>query len=512
MLFTQTISSADFNTWFRKDGENKRLLKFSALVCAISFVWLKMLYPYPNFMPPDSNSYLKAAFSNQFINLWAIGYSKFLRLVSCFTTFHFILVLLQYIMLQASVLYFLFTVRYLVSPGKWSFRVLLAISIANPLLIQIANFVSTDALFATLSLIWFTQLLWIIHKPTKKLLFWHAVILLFAFMVRYTAIYYPFLSIIIILVSPAYRSIKLQGIGLVVLLIGLFVARTAYEYKIRTNTVQYSAFGGWQIASNALYGYAYANPIPVEKVPVKFRALHAIVNKQMELLKKYPPYLRPDNEVAVYYLWDFNSPLRVYMSKLYPKTSDEDFFYKWASLAPLYASYGSFLIKQFPAEYVEHYLWPNFLKYYTPPTKFMGVYNIKNEKVEPIVVKWFGWKNNKLPSYFKDKRIQTAEAFPIVFAAINVLFVLGFVSFIVLGGLKKCQHTHKEILWITVAVWFVNMAFSVFTAPIELRYQIFPMTFTLVFTWLLIGFTVIQTRNESDKTFVLKNSVKESIV
>jgi hypothetical protein len=304
---------------------------------------------------------------------------------------------------------------------------------------------------------------------------------------------------------------KFQGIGFVVLLISLFIARTTYEYKIRTNTVQYSAFGGWQIASNALYGYANANSIPVEKVPIKFRALHALVNKHKESLKKYPPFLRPDNEVAVYYLWDFNSPLRVYMSNLYPKTSDEEFFYKWATLAPLYASYGSFLIKQYPIEYIEHYLWPNFLKYYTPPTKFMGVYNIKNETVEPIVMKCFGWKNNKLPSYFKDKQIQITEALPILFATINIVFVLGFASFIILRGFKNCRNFHKPMLWTVVAVWFVNMVFSVSSAPIELRYQIFPMTFTLAFTWLLMGFTIIQTRNESDNKIVPQNSIEGSI-
>src|SRR5688572_19471173 len=111
MLFTQTISPESFKAWIWKDAENRVLLKFSALTVVISFAWLKILYPYPNFMPPDSNSYLEAAFNNQFINLWAIGYSKFVRLVSSFTSSHFILVLIQYLLLQASVLYFLFTIR-----------------------------------------------------------------------------------------------------------------------------------------------------------------------------------------------------------------------------------------------------------------------------------------------------------------------------------------------------------------------------------------------------------------
>jgi hypothetical protein len=463
-------------------------------------------------MPPDSNSYLNAAFSNQFINLWPIGYSKFIRLVSCFTNSHFVLVLLQYLLLQASLLYFLFSIRYWLSPGKWGFRVLFAISILNPLMIHIANFVSTDALFTTLSVVWFTQLLWLVCRPNKKVMAWHAVIILLALMVRFTALYYPFISIAVILLCPANRTLKFSSVTLIVLLIGLFAGSTAHEYKIRTNTVQFSAFGGWQIGSNALYAYAHAKLIPVEKVPAKFKVLHSIVNKHMESLKRVPEVIRPDYEVAVYYLWDFKSPLRVYMSQTYPKISDDQFFYKWATFAPLYAAYGRFLIQQYPKEYINYYLWPNFLKYYTPPTKFMGNYNMKGETVEPIVVKWFGWKNNKLPTYFKNRELQITSPFPILFATINLLFILGFFSFVLLGGYKNSTNESKRILWITLSVWLINMAFSVFTAPIELRYQIFPMIFTLGFAWLLMSYIIIQTRKESDKNFIPDNTIPKTAI
>lgn len=512
MLFTPTLSSERFKAWICKDAENRLLLKFSVLAVLISFAWLKIIYPYPNFMPPDSNSYLNAAFSNQFINLWPIGYSKFLRLISCFSNSHFFLVSLQYLLLQASLLYFLFSIRYWLSPGKWGFRTLFAISILNPLVVHIANFVSTDALFTALSMVWFTQLLWIACCRSKKIIAWHALIIVLALMVRFTALYYPFVSIAVILLCPANRSVKFSGVGLILILIGLFAGSTAHEYKIRTNTVQFSAFGGWQIGSNALYAYAYAKPIPVEKVPAKFKALHAIVNRHMESLKRIPPPLRPDYEVAVYYLWDFKSPLRVYMSQLYPKFSDEDFFYKWAKLSPLYASYGRFLIKQYPKEYITYYLWPNLLKYYAPPAKFMGAYNMKGETVEPIVVKWFGWKNNKLPTYFKNREIQITVPFPVLFATINILFVLGFLSFILLGGFKNCANYCKRILWITLFVWFVNMAFSVLTAPIELRYQIFPMTFTSAVAWLFMSYIIIQTRNEGNKNFIPDSSIPKTAI
>lgn len=498
MLFRKTITSLPFMSWILQEKENNRLILLTAIIMGILFTWLKILYPYPNFMPPDSNSYLEAAYNNQFINIWAIGYSKFLRLVSSITSSHFVLVLLQYVLLQASVLYFLFSIRYLLSPGKWTFRTLLVFTISNPLLVHISNFVSTDAVFTALSVIWFTQLLWIIYKPSWNLLLWHAIIILLAFMVRYNALYYPFVSIIVVSLIRWNIRRKIAGICSIVLPLLIFVGQTQYEYHSKTGTVQYSAFGGWQIAANALYGYAYAKQDRPEDIPMKFYTFHKLVNRHMDSLKHIPPFLRPDNEVAVYYLWDFKSPLRSYMNDVYKKDTSKAYFERWASIAPFYAAYGRFLISRHPKEFLRHYVWPNFIKYYAPPTKFMGVYNTENKTVDPIVTAWFRWKDNKLPTFFNDRKINITEVFPIVFAVINIAFLLGFIAFWILGGFRTSSAQNRKILVIIMSVWFSNMVFSVLAAPIELRYQLFPMVITSGFAWLFISFVVGQTQIKSN--------------
>src|ERR1044072_6133444 len=100
MLFKQTITTQPFKKWFVQDKENKRLIWFSIAIMIISFGWLKYDYPYPNFMPPDSYSYLDAAYKNDLINQWPIGYSKFLRLVSVFSRSHLVLVIVQSLLLM----------------------------------------------------------------------------------------------------------------------------------------------------------------------------------------------------------------------------------------------------------------------------------------------------------------------------------------------------------------------------------------------------------------------------
>jgi len=456
----------------------------AAGVIILQFIVFKLLYPYPNFMPPDSDSYIEAAVNNQFIDLWAIGYSKFLRLFSCFTSSDATLVWFQYLVLQGSILYLLFTLRYLLSIDKWPFRILLAISILNPLLPHISNFVSSDALFTALSLVWFTQLLWILYQPSKILLIWHAVVLLLAFAVRYNALFYPCISIPAILTAHLHWRMKLLGISAIILLTGMFIGRTAMEYYKETGTIQYSAFGGWLVGSNALYGYAYAKPDPVESVPAKFRALHLIVNKHMDSIRHL--LVRPDAEVAVYYFWDFKSPLRVYMDSKWKGDTVTGFLQRWAGMAPLYAEYGRYLVLRHPGLYLQYYVWPNFLKYYAPPAKFMGTYNIGSDRVPIITAQWFGWKSTKVSSYLKDKKVQFTEAFSIISAVINLLYIICFAAFSWLGGLKKCVSYCRRILLGTLMIWGSNMFFSIFSAPIELRYQLFPLIITTVFLGLLL--------------------------
>jgi hypothetical protein len=489
MLLKQTIQNTPFNKWLLGDRENKLLLWFSLAITIISFTWLKILYPYPNFMPPDSNSYIEAAQSNQFINIWAIGYSKFLRLVSCFSNSHFFLTTIQYLLLQFSLLYFMFSIRYLLNPGKITFRLLIAFSITNPLLPHIANFISSDCLFTALSLVWFTQLLWFIYHPNKKILIVHSVTLLLAFTVRYNAVMYPIISIIVILFfTNLSRLQKLTNFCLIGLPILVFISSTQLEYYKRTGTTQFSAFGGWQIAANALYGYAHSIPNDPLKVPFEFRVLHEYVNQHMDSLHNLT--IRPDNEVAIYYLWGLKSPLRKYMIHKMVKENTKDYFSGWAKVAPLYSRYGRYLILKHPIPFLKYYIWPNFKKYYTPPTKFMGFYNRGMENVDPKVASWFGWKNNKINTNTESKRIWIAETFTLIMALVNIVFILSLSFFLLSKEIKQERNLSRQIFTYALIVWSFNLVFSVFAAPIELRYQLFPFFITFCFMWLSLSYIV----------------------
>jgi hypothetical protein len=494
MLFKQPITTQPFAQWLVKDKENKRLFWFSVAIMIASFSWLKFMYPYPNFMPPDSYSYLEAAYKNEFINHWPIGYSKFLRLVSVFSRSHLVFVIFQYLLLMTCVLYLLFTIRYLLAPDKWLFRSLLVVSVINPLLPHIANFVSSDCLFATLSLVWFTQLFWIIYQSSLRLLLFHAIILLLAFTVRFSALWYPFISITIILLNSLPKKTKWVSIGSIIMPLLFFIGSTQYEYYKKTGTSQYSAFGSWQMAANGLYAYAHAKPVDADYVPYEFYDLNVVVNHHMDSLSKLK--YRPDQEIGVYYLWDQKSPLVTYGINKWKDDLKTPYFIKWASMGPLYGDYGRWLIKENPGLFLKHFVWPNLIRYYNPPVMFMGMYNLGNRNVDSIAVTWFNWKNNQLPSRLPDKHIYIMNFISTGLAIINPLFIASMLLFLCFSGLKQCSKTSKHLLTCMLLVWLANCVFSVLSAPTELRYQIFPVVITLPFCILFLSWIVRSFQSE----------------
>jgi hypothetical protein len=84
----------------------------AAAATILQFVLFKYLYPFANYIYGDSFGYLKAAAQNLTIDFYPIGYSKFLRLVSVFAKPDIVLVSIQYMMIQCSALFVLFSIFY----------------------------------------------------------------------------------------------------------------------------------------------------------------------------------------------------------------------------------------------------------------------------------------------------------------------------------------------------------------------------------------------------------------
>jgi hypothetical protein len=495
MFFEKHMLPLPFKQFVTQDTESRILIFFSVIAVIIQFSIFKGLYPFPNFLP-DSYSYIETATNNNNINMWPVGYSKFIRFISVFNYTGMGLFFVQYIFLQFGILFFILTIRFIVNPGKWPVRILTALLVLNPLWLYVSDFVSSDALFAALSLLWLTTLCWILYAPGKDLLIFHGLILFFVFSVRYNALYYPVFSIAVIILAKVDFKVKVVRLAIVCLPLLWFIGYTTWLYKQKYDTVQFSPFGGWQLASNAMYMYSHVAPKSPIKVPASLKGIHGLTLQHMDSLNHVDEKKRPDRELGIYYLWKENAPLRSYLIKYPIGDSSTSYFKRWANLGTLYKNYGSWLIRNYPVEFTRYYLWPNLINYYSPSAEFLSTYNMGDDTIRNEAVEWFKYKTNKVHGFSKDKNIVVTGLFSTFLAIINLIFISSFLGVLFLGGFKHIDRTYRNILILLFSVWITNLLFSVFASPIVLRYQVFPFIFTLTFAVILINRLLNQNKSE----------------
>lgn len=506
MLFDKHLFPISFKQWIFWDRENRIIIFFSLLLTIILYRTFLYFYPFPNFLP-DSYSYIDAAYNNLNINIWPVGYSKFLRLVSVFNYTDRGLFFVQYFILQFSILFFVLTIGFLLKLEKWIIRILLGVLLLNPLSLYVCNFVSSDSLFAAVSLLWLTTLIWLLYDPGKDLLLLHGFILFVVFSIRYNSLYYPLITLLVLCIK---RGIIKYFILKLILTLGpvlCFVFYTTWLFNLKTKTLQFSPFGGWQLGANALYMYSH---ILKDERPVassKFKVLHGITNKYIDSIQQLKPEKRPDNQLGFHYLWGEGAPLKEYLKRRYKNDSVTNYLQRWVSVAPLYGQYGIWLIKKYPKEYLTYFLYPNLINYYTPPQEFLGIYNMGSDTVEVGAIRWFKYNTEKvkvnLPK--KNKNILITSIYPIFFSLINIIFFFGFCGFIFLNGLRSVSMHYKRVIFLMVFIWGSNMIFSVIASPIVLRYQIFPFIYTLVFSTIWMSYIV-------QKSFFLKMDDKDPLL
>lgn len=481
----QPISFKDF---VFRNRLNKVHLWCAAIALILEFVVFKYFYPFASFINGDSYVYLETAYHNLSINTYPVGYSNFVRLFSVFTKSDTALVGVQYFFLHASILTFLFTIFYFYHPGMIVQRFLLVFLILNPVFLYLANYVSSDTLFLTLSILWFTVLLWVVHRPSKQLIIWHAVILFVAFTMRYNALFYPVITALAFLLSKQRIWLKIAGTGLGVLLIGCFILRTGNQYKQLAGTWQFSPFTGWQMANNAMYAYRYVDSANRKPVPPKFKGLDKMVRTYFDTTRDVKKHLQEQLVASTVYMWAPNSPLRLYMLDRFKKDSTSNELKRWATVGPLYGDYGAYLMRLYPLTFVQHYLWPNTLKYYSPPVEFLEQYSTGVDSVPPMAQIWFDYKSSKITSRFKSFDVNVLDFLPILAGTLNVLFLFGLFAYWFLGGWQNTVFRKGIIL--SAAFWLVNFGFSVFAAPIALRFQLFPIIISISFTAMFVEYIV----------------------
>jgi len=440
----------------------------------LQFFIFKFHYPYANYMP-DSYYYLQAAYTNADVNMWPVAYSKFLRLASVFTHSDKLVVAFQYLFMQLGGLVFLFSLDYFLRPGKTVKYILFSFFLLNPIPLYVSNYISADALFIGLSLLWFSTLLWIIYRPAKWQMIVQGLLLLGCFTVRYNAIYYPLLGALAFILSTQRWQYKLAGIGFGLLLVLASYSYTSNKMEDTTGHRQFSAFGGWQLANNALYMYQHIPARERVPIPARFASLEKMVRQHMDTLEKVK-FSQEDSVNSYFYLWSGRGPLIQYLNQQWKKDSTTPYFTRWSSEGPLYFQYALYLMRTYPWTFLQTFAAANSIKLVVPPTEFLGTYNMGADSVGTLAKDWFQYKSQKVKDHNKKGgQIIMTQWYPIFSALVNLLLLIHVAGLFVFGSLKKQKTVLPRLLVLSLTLCLLNAGFSVFASPIVLRYQVFPI-------------------------------------
>lgn len=487
--FEQITLYTNLKDFIFRNPANKWFVRVGIPIIVIQFIVFKFLYPFAGFINGDSYLYLETAYHNFTVNTYPIGYSKFLRLISVFTHSDTFVVALQYLLLQGSTLSLVFTIFYFYTPTRVTRILLFGCMLVNPVYLYLANYISSDAFFLSLSIIWFTLLVWIMNKPTNRLILINSLILFLAFTVRYNALFYPVIAVVALLLVGKKIWMNIFGFLISLSLIAIFVHVTSQKYKEISGYYQFTPFTGWQMANNALYAYRYVDSAQRIKVPAAFARLDQTVRNYFDSSRDVRSHPSEAMVASTVYMWDPSSPLTIYMENQFKNDSTASPLKKWSTVAPLMKGYGSFLMKTYPKEFAKFYLVPNALKYYVPPVEFLERYSTGVDSVNQIAKVWFGYKSVKIRTYFKDFNVNVLDFMPILSGTMNAVLVLTAISFIFLQGYKLAPKLNKGLI-LVITLWAVNFGFSVFASPIALRFQLFPIIVSLSFTFLLVEFLI----------------------
>jgi hypothetical protein len=484
---TMQATQISFKQFLFNERYHRIILWITVVAIIIQFAIFKYLYPNASFIHDDSFSYLKAADQNLSINTYMIGYSKFLRLFSVFTKSDLGLAAFQYLFIQFSNMFLLLSLFYFYKPGKVMRVIVYCFIVFNPLFLYLANLVSSDGIFFGLSMIWFSLLLWIINRPSRKIILCHAIVLFFAFAVRYNALIYPFISVVAFWLSKISIREKLVGIGITFLFCGLFVGFTSYQYKKLTKHWQYSPFSGWQLANNALYAYRYVDSADRKPVPFKFQPLDKKVREFFDSTRDVTKFPTEAEMASTFYMWSPGMPLMKYRNEVLINDTNE--LKKWATMGPLYKAYGLYLIKQYPLYYIQYFIWPNACKYYAPLTEFLGNYNSEKIFVNELTKNWFGYKSILVRTRTASNNVWILDFYPILSGIINVVMLFCLICHSQLKKENFINRFNQGIL-LGGVVWLFNAAFTIAASSPALRFQSFPIILTTIYVALLVDWMV----------------------
>jgi hypothetical protein len=461
--------------------QNKVTLLSAIVLLLYQFVILKILYPHA--VPfADAAAYVRTAMNDLELTAWPIGYPKFLQCMHFFYRGDWLVVIVQFLLLEGAILYFYFSVLYLLRPAKWAGVIIFFFLLVNPFLLCISNYVLSDSLFTSITICWFTLTLWFLYQPKNIHIYLLILLVFLSFSIRYYAAFYPLITVPLILFSKFKWKTKLAGLALGCLLFGAFIGYTSHLFKKQDGMRVFSPFSGWQLANNALMMYRHVPHRESDVAPPALQLFHQYIVTELDSLQFLNAFT--DRQMVAFFPWSAKSPLVTYArinSVQYPTVED---IRKWVAVSKLYHDYGSFLIKKHPGPFLRHYVVQGIDWFIHPKVEFTNVFPSGGELVPVRVMKWFGYDSTRLN--YSTSGIWSITYFSPYIAILNLLFVISLLVYFIRGYNPIKKDITCRAIQFAGTFWVLNFLFIIFTAPAVLRYHLSIMVLDIVFIPVII--------------------------
>lgn len=453
---------------------HKRALFFSILGMFVLFVAYKMLYPFPDTYV-DSFHYLNLAEDGNYISVWPMGYSYFLRALHFITSSHFLLIVVQFVLLQVACLWIAFTLFYIFQPSEWLKNTVLGFLALNPMSYYLANLISSDVLFTALSLVWVTILI----KMLQNAKYWHVLIqgplLAYLFMIRYQAAYYPIVMIAALWLTSINRIWKVFSAAICLLLLWWIISITRQKNFRQYGRNEFSAQSGWILASNALYMYPYVRLDTTAFQYPRLAQMDRVVRTYFKAndLMQHPFYPWDGPQ---YMLGGRGAVMWYHLATVEEAVQpDKPVFWLYNRMGHHWSSYAKALIKQHPGAYIRYYLLPNVITYFLPVLEQFTVYSMGRNKVPVQVARWFHWKDRRIAAVWPEGAYYLIGGFRPLFLLLNIALLFLGVTLYRKRSVIKMHPVQRKILIVMGLAFAGNGALLIISIPVMLRYQAFAL-------------------------------------
>ena len=333
------------------EKEQKLQLFAFAFAYLLLFLLLSITYPYPA-VTADSGNYILSAKTMTINGFRPMGYSWFIYFCHLFSTKISVIFIGQFLINVLAQLTFIFSVKYFFQLHKIAYYIFSFLCILSPSILFCTNYIMSDSIFNSLTLLYLTSALWIIKKPNVLNVTLHLIFLYMVINVRYAALFYPILSLGVLLFN--FKKHKLYIIAsLLPILISFNIY---YNSKAEVNNVyeidEFSGFSGWAIANNAVSMIPYIDLKPEDIKDKEIRFFH-------QIMTSYPDSIYSHHHInATDFMWKRAFPGKEIL-KYTIETQKYSYTKSWIFVGTKLKKYGAFLIKRYPLKYLKHYLIPN---------------------------------------------------------------------------------------------------------------------------------------------------------